>query len=369
MKKISTQIFISLLLISCNKINKKEEQHTIVSLDTIISQNDEVVVESDTYYDFDLESEEGLEEIDNHNQVIHENYTPYEKATFEIMIKYAKEMGMSEKELRDDISAGNWFEANNKFVKKFESLPKYMIISIGQNIKEDMSSDKVLNLRIEEDFKDIAESDLKKSDYFKISRIIKEKHEKWRVKKEFEKTEEYQNRLLNEDEFIQNELFKAINNTVNEYTTTHDYNIKSTPLDYDADKEILNYHFSLNNNTVVWKGYVKVNADKARRLKNNDGKIITSLRSKNSKQKLQFAYYNIVPSNLEFISLHPYGKEEGGLFPIIITHKPYGLTNGSDLFSKEKLDISSDSYSGYSLDKYIDTALSTKNSIQNWVNY
>lgn len=269
--------------------------------------------------------------------------TKYSEAQDKLYIKYAKEIGINEKEFAE-LMKKDKNKAYKMFEEKFKNLPKYEIISIGNKIEKD--NEILKELRVEEDFKELSVLNYQESDFYQIASIIKAKHEKWKIKGEFEKTDDYQKRIQDENNFIKNELFEAVSKTVNSNSSNGDYNINITPLEYNADKEILNYKFSWKERSVIWEGYIKVPPETAKQLKNGSGQLISSLKVKNAKQIVQFSYYNLIPFNLEYIHIN------GKSFPITITASPYGLSDGKKLFTKENLKINSNNYTGYDLVEY-----------------
>lgn len=270
--------------------------------------------------------------------------TKYRQAEDAILIKYGKEIGIAEQSLKDLLQKGDRNSAQQLFLKKFKTLPQYQIIEIGNRMEKDTET--INDLRVEEDFKQLATVGYNDSDFFQIVNYVKPKYEKWKLKGEFEKTEDYHKRLKEENNFIKNEISEAITKITNNYSSNGDYNITSTPLDYNADKEILNYKFSWKDELIVWKGYIKASPEIAKQLKSGSGKLISSLRVKNAKQILQFSYYNIIPFNLEYIHI------AGQNIPITLTTVPYGSSDGGKLFTKENLKINSTSYTGYTLVEY-----------------
>lgn len=271
--------------------------------------------------------------------------TKYRQAEDAILIKYGKEIGIAEQSLKDLLQKGDRNSAQQLFLKKFKTLPQYQIIEIGNRMEKDTET--INDLRVEEDFKQLATVGYNDSDFFQIVNSVKPKYEKWKLKGEFEKTQDYEKRMLSENDFIKNEILEVINKIIN--SSTDKNKIKVIPLEYNADDEILNYKFSSHDELVVWKGYVEVTPEVALKLKSGSGKLITSKSVKDVDQKVQFSYFNLIPHNLLYINL------DGKNYPIIITTIPYGLSNGEKLFTKENLKIQSTRFNGYSLKDYNST--------------
>lgn len=275
-----------------------------------------------------------------------QNNTKYRQAEDAILIKYGKEIGITEQSLKDLLQKGDSNSAQQLFLKKFKTLPQYQIIEIGNRMAKDKEG--INDLRLEEDFKQLATVGYNESDFFQIANTVSTKYDKWKLKGEFEKTEDYQKRVQDENNFIKNEIFEVINKIIN--SSTDKNKIKVIPLDYDADGEILNYRFSLREELIIWKGFIEVTPEVAKQLKTGSGKLITSMSVKDMEEKIQFSYFNIIPKNLLYINL------DGKNYPIILTTIPYGLSNGEKLFTKENLKIQSTKFNGYSLKDYSSTS-------------
>jgi hypothetical protein len=281
--------------------------------------------------------------------------TPYEKANIEQYIGIGKEIGLSEESLRNLYRNGEYKKIETTVINKLKQQQPYKIVEIQDRLLSE--SAELEKLKIEKDYETDAYRTYDESDFNDMQQRIKKFYTQWKLKGEYEKTNEYENRMTNEFDVLNKCIVKVIGDS-------HRTKVKVIVLDYNPDTERMNFSFT-NDKGATWAGYTKMPPADAKYIKEEGTyKLITSMdeASENDEPPLMFAYFNLVPSKLKAI------KVNEKRYDLVITKYPYGLVDGSKLFTNENLGINSPVFKGYSLSEYF-KFMQTNEAMQNDEDY
>lgn len=260
--------------------------------------------------------------------------TPYQKVELECCLVIGGELGLDTVSLRGMCRQGNIDEAVNTILRKVKTAPSSKREELNQKIapfKEEME-----RVKIEKDFYREAEETKGTSDYRKVNLATFDFYRNWAPKSEFEKASEYEQRMANEQE----ELGIFISESIFDITVAP---IETTILKYDPEAERMFLKFS-NKHNAIWLGYIdNVKGEEARSIKEQGilyMKPTTSVTEQDTVPYM-FCYYNLVPAKIYEFARHK----------VTITKYPYGLNNGSQILTKEKIVIDTRSFTSYNIEK------------------